>query len=115
MSLASTGEIRRPKISRNIAGETSKYLVSYAPSLRSREGDGGEFSYSKYPFILSKNPLSFLSGSGVKESDSLNFSKIFDSSLLRFFGIHTFTFTRRSPRPYPFTSGNPFPRSRLSL
>src|SRR5664280_3129713 len=112
MSLTSTGERRRPKISLNIVGETSKYLVNICPLFTKQRGDGGEYSYSKYPFILSKKPLSFLSGSGVKESESLNFSKTFNSSLLRFFGIQTFTFTRRSPRPYPFTSGNPFPRSR---
>src|SRR5664280_997942 len=112
MSLTSTGERRRPKISLNIVGETSKYLVNICPLFTKQRGDGGEYSYSKYPFILSKKPLSFLSGAGIKDSESLNFSKIFSSSLLILFGIQTLTLTRRSPRPYPFTSGSPFPRRR---
>jgi hypothetical protein len=68
--------------------------------------------YSKYPLILSKKPLSFLSGFGTKVPDSLNFSMIFSSSRERFLGIHTLTLTSRSPFPYPFTSGRPFPLRR---
>ena len=58
---------------------------------------------------FSKNDLSPFSGEGVKLSLSFIDSKKSFCSLFNILGVHTFTWTNKSPAPYELTLDIPFP------
>lgn len=84
-----TGELQK----RELKKTKKSRLLRPAPTIK------GCKTQSKYSFMRSKKPFSFLLGLGSKFLESRSCSNIFFSSLLRWVGVKMLISTSRSPRP----------------